>query len=155
MVWFRPLTSGTRRLEATYWILQRNDTTHAIISGHVDDFMMVGDPEDEVWTQARQQLQARFRWGEFEVNKFTQCGVQVRKEGSDYILSQERYIDGVKEIPVSSERRKKRKDPTTDAEKRALRGLLGAMSWHVSQVAFRFAAHVSLALSDVCNSTVE
>ena len=90
------------------------------------------------------------------MDNFTQCGVQIsRQDDGGYILSQERYMQHVKEIPLSKERRAQRKEETTPWEKTALRGLLGALSWHCSQVGFRFSAYVSLSLSEVPTSTVE
>ena len=138
------------------WILKVDDKVHAIICGHVDDFMFVADPKDPIWLESKKRIQDHFRWGEFEENKFTQCGVQItRQEDGGYHLSQERYMEHVKEIPLSQERRKNRKEPTTDHEKTLLRGILGAMSWHCSQVGFRWSAYVSLALSEIPQSTVE
>ena len=137
------------------WVLTEEGTPKAIISGHVDDFMMVESPEDEAWTKARKAIQEKFRWGEFELNSFTQCGTHVKRTEEGFELQQERYLDKVQEVPVSQERRKNRKDPCTEKEQSQLRGILGAMSWHASQVGFRFSAYVSLFLSEIPQSTVE
>ena len=138
------------------WLLVVNGETKAIVSGHVDDFMFVAQNGEENWETAKREIQEKFRWGEFEVDNFTQCGVQIsRQDDGGYILSQERYMQHVKEIPLSKERRAQRKEETTPWEKTALRGLLGALSWHCSQVGFRFSAYVSLSLSEVPTSTVE
>ena len=138
------------------WVLHVEGETRAIISGHVDDFMMVGSPEDPYWAAAKSSLQEHFRWGEFELNDFTQCGVQIQcREDGSFTLSQERYMENVKEIPISKERRSQRKEATTEREQTMLRAVLGSLSWHASQVGFRYAAYVSLALSEVPQSTVE
>ena len=113
-------------------------------------------PQDPIWLESKREIQNHFRWGEFEENRFTQCGVQIaRQDDGSFHLSQERYMEHVKEIPMSQERRRDRKSPTTEHEKTLLRGILGAMSWHCSQVGFRFSAYVSLSLSEVPISTVE
>ncbi|CAK9042331.1 unnamed protein product [Durusdinium trenchii] len=105
---------------------------------------------------AKKSIQERFRRGEFEEGKFTQCGVQVEQHSDNsFSLLQEKYMTHTVSVPLSSERRKQRKEPTTDKEKKALRGVLGALSWHCNQVAFRFSAYVSLFLSEIANSTVE
>ena len=71
------------------WVLHVEDETRAVISGHVDDFMMVGSPEDVYWLEAKRKIQEHFRWGEFEYDDFTQCGVQIRRlEDGSYTLSQ-------------------------------------------------------------------
>ena len=138
------------------WFLNKNGSVRAIVSGHVDDFIFVGSPKDDLWMSVKREIQEAFRWGEFEENKFTQCGVQVeRLENGSFHLSQERYMHHTLPVPLSNERRKQRKEPTTDWEKTNMRGVLGAMSWHCSQVCFRYSAYVSLLLSEVCCSTVE
>ena len=118
--------------------------------------MMVGDPKDQVWSEVRQQIQQKFRWGEFELNDFTQCGVQIkRREDGSFLLSQERYMENVKEIGLSSERRNQRKEATSPREQTQLRALLGALSWHCSQIGYRYSSYVSLYLSEIPQSTVE
>ena len=137
------------------WLLVVNGETKVIVSGHVDDFMFVAQTGETNWETAKQRIQEKFRWGEFEVDSFTQCGVQItRQDDGGFILSQERYMQHVKEISLSKERRSQRKEETTPWEKTALRGLLGALSWHCSQIGFRFSAYVSLSLSEVPTSTV-
>ena len=138
------------------WVYIHEGQVRIIISGHVDDFMFVADPSDPIWIEKKSDIQEHFRWGEFEHNDFTQCGVQIsRKPTGEFHLSQERYMSHVKEIPISQERRKQRKEEVTEWERTSLRGLLGALSWHCSQVGFRFSAYVSLSLSEVPTATVE
>ena len=138
------------------WVLKQEGEVRSIISGHVDDFVFIGNPQDEYWQRAKKSIQEAFRWGEFEEDKFTQCGVQIsRQPDGGYTLNQERYMSHSLPVPLNSERRKQRKEPATEKEKSAMRGVLGAMSWHCSQVGFRYAAYVSLLLSQVPQATVE
>ena len=138
------------------WVFEVEGCTKAIISGHVDDFMMVGDPCDSTWLEVKEAIQSHFRWGEFEHNDFTQCGVQIkRQEGGTFELSQQRYMENVKEIPISQTRRRQRKEPTSPQEQTQLRGLLGSLSWHANQIGYRYSSYVSLYLSEVPCSTVE
>lgn len=138
------------------WILQKGDQVHAIVAGHVDDFLFVGDASDDVWMRAKKSIQEKFRWGEFEEKRFTQCGVQIEQHADySFSLNQEKYMSHTIPIPLTAERRKQRKEETTEKEKKALRGVLGALSWHCSQVGYRFSAYVSLHLSEVPSSTVE
>ena len=125
------------------------------ISGHVDDFLFSGSETCATWTRLKEAIQAQFKWQAWEKDKFVQCGVSVnRKEGGDFELDQKQYMSEVKEINISRERKRQKHEPTTDAEKSQLRGLLGALSWHVGQTGFKYSAHVSLALSEVATSTV-
>ncbi|CAE7180345.1 RE2, partial [Symbiodinium pilosum] len=73
------------------WVLQVEGRVHAIISGHVDDFMMIGDPQDPIWKSTMAAIQDKFKWGEFELNNLTQCGAQI-----------ERQEDGLSEVPQST-----------------------------------------------------
>ena len=125
------------------------------ISGHVDDFLFSGSETCATWTRLKEAIQAQFKWQAWEKDKFVQCGVSVnRKENGDFELDQKQYMSEVKEINISRERKRQKHEPTTDAEKSQLRGLLGALSWHVGQTGFKYSAHVSLALSEVATSTV-
>ena len=72
-----------------------------------------------------------------------------------FSLSQPQYLEGIKEIPLSTSRRKEREAATTEREKTQLRALLGAISWHAQQVGPHLSAEVSLLLSDITESTVE
>ena len=62
------------------------------------------------------------------------------KDGG-FELSQGQYIDELKEISLSAERRRQRERETSDLEKSRMRAVLGAMSWCAQQTA----PHVSAA----------
>ena len=127
-----------------------------IVAGHVDDFLFSGNPEDPEWLALEKRIQARFKWGEWESESFTQCGVKIEKQGDgSYQLSQQQYLDKVSEICLSAGRRKQTKEDTTEREKTQLRGLLGALSWYSQQCAPHLSASVGLMLSEVTASTVE
>ena len=84
-----------------------------------------------------------------------QCGVAVhRREDGSFELDQLQYMSEVREINLSRERRRLKHEPTTDADKSQLPGLIGALSWHVGKVGFKYSAHVGLALSEVSTNTV-
>ena len=42
------------------WILKVEDKVHAIICGHVDDFMFVADPKDPIWLESKKRIQDIF-----------------------------------------------------------------------------------------------
>ena len=165
IVWFQTVNKflcsiGYRQLRSDpcAWIYQDPKTQNVIslISGHVDDFLFAGKKDCDLWQSLRRQIQQRFDWQEWEEDHFVQCGVQIsRQEDGSFSLSQKQYLEGVAPIPVSRERRRAKHEPTNEQEKTQLRGLLGALSWHVGQVGYKFAAHVGLSLSEVPNSCVE
>ncbi|CAE7652999.1 unnamed protein product, partial [Symbiodinium pilosum] len=153
--WFETVNTflhsiGYRQLRSDpcTWIYTQDDTVISIISGHVDDFLFTGRQNCPIWCDLQKKIQAQFDWQVWEKDNFTQCGVSVsRREDGSFDLSQKSYVEGIPEITISRDRRRQKHEPTTEAEKSQLRGLLGALSWHVGQVGYKFSAHVSLGLS--------
>ena len=133
-----------------------NGKLHGLISGHVDDFLFSGSDSDQQWTRVVDAIKKEFRWGDWESDKFTQCGVLVeRHSNGSYSLSQEKYVDDLKHINIRAHRRKEKHSLTDDLEKSQLRALLGGISWHAQQVAPHFSADVGLLLSEVNRSQVD
>ncbi|CAE7378923.1 RE1, partial [Symbiodinium pilosum] len=128
----------------------------SLISGHVDDFLFTGREDCATWNLLREQIQKQFEWQEWEKDNFTQCGVRVQRQpDGGFQLDQRHYVEAIPAIPISRERRRQKHEVTSNQEKSQLRALLGALSWHVGQVGFKYSAHVGLSLSEVTHSTVE
>ena len=140
--------------DACCWVLRDHGNLVGVISGHVDDFLFAGDEKNVRWQQVLEAIKKRFQWGDWDYDDFVQCGVNIRRTAEGFELSQERYVDSIKEIPVSASRKKQEGETTTEREKSQLRALLGAISWHAQQVAPHLSAEVSLLLSEVTQSTV-
>ena len=160
--WYRTVAEYLQELglertnsDACAWGWRVQGQLRGMISGHVDDFLFSGSVEDKEWQAILSKIRARFQWGDWETDRFVQCGVQVERTTEGFALSQERYVEGIKEIPLSSTRRKDTQAPTTEREKTQLRALLGGLSWHAQQVAPHVSAEVSLLLSEVTESTVQ
>ncbi|CAE7220198.1 RE1 [Symbiodinium sp. CCMP2592] len=160
--WYRTVHSfllelGFERIwsDACVWTWRKNGVLRGVISGHVDDFLFAGGADDREWQEVLKQIQERFKWGDWDTGKFTQCGVQVEQTDDGFLLSQSTYLEDTPEIPLNSSRRKNLKDATTPWEQSKLRGVLGAISWHAQQVAPHLSAEVSLLLSEVTKSTVD
>ena len=161
--WFETMNDYLRSVGFTqlysdpcFWKLTENGETIALISGHVDDFLFTGREDSQKWQDIKQGIKKRFQWQEWEQGDFVQCGVRIQEEKTGgYILDQVNYLEEVQEIQISRDRKRYPKEETTEKEKTELRGLLGALSWHTSQVGYRFSAYVSLYLSEVSRSTVQ
>ena len=160
--WYRSVDSflqeiGLQRLwsDSCCWVLRENGVLKGIVSGHVDDFLFAGREGDASWEAVLHAIKAKFKWGDWEDKRFTQCGVVVEQTSEGFELSQPNYLENLHEISVNATRRKQRNDPTTEKEKSQLRALLGGISWHSQQVAPYLAAAVSLLLTEVSRSTVE
>ena len=133
--WYRTISEfleslGLTRLwsDACCWIWRDQGRTQGIISGHVDDFLFSGCEDNPRWQYIIEQIRQKFKWGDWEKDQFTQCGVQVQRREGNFLLSQTSYVSGIPEIPVNSSRRKNSNDATTLWEKSKLRALLGALS---------------------------
>ncbi|OLP84749.1 Copia protein [Symbiodinium microadriaticum] len=160
--WYRTVDSFLQELglertqaDACAWVWRPGGHLRGMISGHVDDFLFSGSAEDKGWQEILSRIRLQFKWGDWEQDRFVQCGVQVERTPEGFSLSQPQYLEGIKEIPLSTSRRKEREAATTEREKTQLRALLGAISWHAQQVGPHLSAEVSLLLSDITESTVE
>ena len=136
------------------WYLRKNGVLQGAISGHVDDFLFMGPEHDLEWNKILAAIKSKFKWGDWEQGVFTQCGVKVEASVEGYRLSQPGYTKEIKEIPLSSTRRKEDSSPITEWERTQLRMLLGGLSWHAQQVAPHLSAAVSLLLSETSQGTV-
>ena len=159
--WYRTVSEyfaslGLERLwsDACAWVWRPRGQARAMITGHVDDFLFGGSSQDQEWQELIAQIKNKFKWGDWDLDNFTQCGVQIQRTSTGFELSQPSYLDGMVEISVPAAGKKESSSPTTDREKSKLRALLGGLSWHAQQVAPHTAAEVSLLLSEVNQSTV-
>ena len=149
-------TQGLERLwsDACCWVLRDGNEVAGIISGHVDDFLFTGCEKNRKWKQVIEAIQARFKWGDWDRDDFVQCGVQVKRVSDGFELTQVRYVETLKEIPLNASRKKQITEATTEREKSQLRALLGGISWHAQQIGPHLSAEVSLLLSEVSQSQV-
>ena len=136
------------------WVLRENGVLKGVVSGHVDEFLFAGKSGDRLWESKVRAIKDKYKWGDWDRGKFTQCGVVVEQDSKGFELSQPTYLENLHEIGVNSSRRKDPSSPTTDKEKTQLRALLGGLSWHAQQVAPYLAAEVSMLLTEVTRSSV-
>ncbi|CAE7632776.1 RE1 [Symbiodinium sp. CCMP2592] len=160
--WYRTVNTffesiGLERLasDSCVWCYRSGGELKGMISAHVDDFIFGGQESDSGWQSVLQQIREQFRWGDWEEDSFTQCGVLVETTNQGIELSQPKYLENLSEIGVSASRRKDRSGKTTERERTQLRALLGGLSWHAQQVSPHLSADVSLLLSEVSDSTVD
>ena len=124
------------------------------VCGHVDDFLFGGRSSCPEWQAIKAKIQERFKWGQWEVGKFTQCGVLIEQDENGFALSQPDYLDSVTEIHLSRARWNELEAPINNAELHQLRSVLGALSWHATQVAPQWSAPVSLLPTKIHQGTV-
>lgn len=137
-------------------IFDSADQPIAYVCGHVDDFLFGGKEFDYRWKELKQAIQTRFKWGQWESKKFTQCGVDIeQREDFSFSLAQPSFLDQVSEIYIGKKRFGEKEASTTREEQLQLRSVLGCLSWHAGQLAMDLSAPVSLMLSKINTSTVE
>ena len=135
--------------------MDEHRSVRSIIHGHVDDFMFGGREGDVLHDQLMQKIQQKFTWGTWEYSEFIQCGIHVRQTSDFGIeLQQTKFIDEIEEISISRDRSRHEELQTTDDEKRALRGLLGSLSWLCGQTCFLFSVDVNFLITSIPVSTV-
>ncbi|CAE7707318.1 RE1, partial [Symbiodinium sp. CCMP2456] len=88
---------GFERLwsDSCAWMWRKDGVTRGMISGHVDDFLFGGRDDDEEWQEILKKIQERFKWGDWDKDQFTQCGVQIETTSQGFTLSQPKYAEGV------------------------------------------------------------
>ena len=92
---------GLTRLwsDACAWVWKPDGQVRGMITGHVDDFMFGGAEDDKGWQEILRLIKERFRWGHWEQDCFTQCGVLIETTAEGFTLSQPRYLEGLQENP--------------------------------------------------------
>ena len=138
------------------WIFQDYQGIQGIISAHVDDFLFSGNSSNKSWQAILDAIKTEFKWGDWESERFIQCGVLIEQNSdSSFTLSQRKFVEDLKYINLRASRKADRQAPTDEWEKTQLRALLGGVSWHAQQVAPHFAADVGFLLSEVNKSTID
>lgn len=153
------LTSiGYTRLksEPCIWVyFDSMGTPRSVISGHVDDFLFGGDPQDDLHNSLMGKIQQKFSWGTWENPPFIQCGVRIKQlEDCSFELDQDDFIDELHPIQLSHDRVRKHDDPTNDREKTQLRAVLGSLSWLCGQTDFQHSSDVGFLISQIPQSKV-
>ena len=140
---------------ACWGFFRKDRTPIGWVCGHVDDFMFGGDHQDPLWMEIRKKIQERFNWGQWESKKFIQCGVLIEQTPEGFLLSQPEYLNSVSEIHVSRARSQELTAGVANHEQMQLRSVLGALSWHATQVAPQWSAPVGALLSKTSKGTVQ
>ena len=146
------------RLEQCVWrLFDSNGQLCGLLGCHVDDIICSG--QGMFFEERIQLLKQSFPFGSWQKAQdetITFCGCEVSQNSQfDIFVSQERYALGLKEINISSSRRK---DPTAAAspeEQRQMKAALGGLSWRAAQTCPWIAASVSVLQGCQKDTTVE
>ena len=127
----------------------------ALVGIHVDDFLICGQPGHKKYEEAKQKLQAKFKFGKWCDTDFEFAGCHLRQKPDGIYVDQEDYVNKwLEEIPMTKQRSLQSKSALTSKEISQLRAVLGTLSWKASQTGPHHQAEVSLLLSSVPGATV-
>ena len=146
------------RLEPCVWRLyDKEGQLCGLIGGHVDDLLCGGNGNE--YDSKIAVLRKSFPFGSWKEAKretitFCGCEISQRVDGS-IELNQERYADSISEINLTKERKKCLDAPATEAERKQLRAVLGALSWRATQTAPWMCATISYLQGAFKDATVQ
>ena len=133
------------RLEPCVWRLYGDDgKLCGLIGIHVDDILCCG--QGAVYDERIYTLKKSFPFGAWRAlcDGAIFCGCELKQLSDGTIeLSQERYGEGILEIPLTRDRREHTEEGVNEAERKLFRAALGALSWRATQSAPWLAASVS------------
>ena len=132
------------KLEPCVWRLYENGVLCGLIGVHVDDVLCCGSGSQ--FSRKVSTLKESFPFGSWKSlsESTTFCGCEIKQLPCSTIeLSQERYGEGLVEIPLSRERKLESDADVTEAERKLFRAALGALSWRATQSAPWLSASVS------------
>jgi hypothetical protein len=109
----------------------KNEEIVGHLVSHVDDFNYTGT--DEWQRDVMDVVKGKFNISAESESSFLYLGLNVSQYDDVISIDQRHYIDKLREIPLSSERRKQNDEPITKEERSQLRSLSGQMLWVTSQ----------------------
>ena len=119
----------------------------ALAGIHVDDFLICGQLDHPKYEKAKQEVQAKFKFGKWCDTDFEFAGCHLQQKEDGIYVDQEDYVNKwLEEIPLTRERARQCKSALTAREISQLRAVLGTLSWKASQTGPRHQAEVSLLL---------
>ena len=127
--------------EPCTWRLYAGDQLIGLAICHVDDLLISGDEDHPVFQEALASLRKRFKWGTWETESFTQCGLDYIQYPDYHIeLNIANAVNRIEPIVVTRGPRR----ALTEGEKTKCRAALGALQYVATQLMFWLVGEVSL-----------
>ena len=100
---------------------------HGVVGIHVDDGLGAGD---QMFEAAISKLEQKYPFGSKKETELIFTGIHVVQQWDGSIdLDQTQYVEDIPSIDISRERRLSPETPVTEAERQALRGLVGSIQY--------------------------
>ena len=110
-----------------------------LVSSHVDDFLMAGNNNSEVWCAFLDSFKKSYEWSPWEYGHFKHCGVQITQHADHSVtLDHSGFCQELKQMNPIRETRK-----LTSEEVSQVRAILGSVQWRVYQTAPQHAAKLN------------
>ena len=137
---------GLHRLhvEPSIWVLRQRDEqgrtkVHGAVGAHVDDFLLMGDEEDQLWGEFLTKFFNSLKWSPWEVPPMVHCGVWMSQdEKNAWHLSQSEFCEGLNQVTEDGHGKE-----LTKNELHQCRAVLGAAQWRCYQTGPQHAAKLS------------
>ena len=124
-----------------------------ILGVHVDDGIGGGSPYFE---SKIQELEKKFAFGSHKVSAFTFTGIEVTQHSDFSItLSQSAYVKKIPPIAIEANRKSQPEQPVTEAERLALRGLIGSLQYSAINTRPDLSSKLSFLQSAINTAKVE
>ena len=129
----------------------------AMIILHVDDLLITGEKDNQVFKQALFDLKKKFNFGKWDEltdkTPVKYCGGTIIKTDEAIELSYEEYMNKV--CPMTIQKTRKPTDVITPGEMSKARGLIGALQWPATQGMPALSASVSIQAGELSGGNVE
>ena len=114
-------------------------TIAGLLSSHVDDFPMGGNPASKVWSELLHKFKAASEWSPWQYSSFKHCGVQLTQHQDHSVtIDHASFCEEIKQMsPVKGGRK------LTAEEVSQVRAILGSSQWRVYQSAPHHAAKLN------------
>ena len=125
-------TCGMQRLtcEPCIWVCKDKDgNVQGAIASHVDDFIVTGNENSELWYDTLTKFHGALSWSPWESDPYLHCGIEVHQQANySFNFDHSQYAAQIKQIDVD-----KHSSEVTPQELSQARAVLGSIQWRVSR----------------------
>ena len=123
-----------------------------VLGLHVDDGICGGS---QYFSQKIDLLEAKYPFGSKKLKQFTFTGIEMDQLANGTItMKQSNYVRAIEPIKIPTERRQQAEAAVTEAERQALRGLVGSLQYAAVHTRPDIASRLSMLQSSINTATV-
>ena len=130
----------------------RKGQVAGVLGVHVDDGIGGGNA---YYDSKIQELEKKFPFGSRKIANFTFTGIEVCQQGdASIVLNQSAYVRKIPAIQIDPNRKTDENNPVTEAERLALRGLIGSLQYAAINTRPDLSSRLSTLQSQINSSTI-